>query len=310
MAIKNLNINKSKFEFLYKKIQSLGPNLGKHEITIDINELTIDEKYKPYIKKFIKKTKADFNFRNPNETLRTLKVTKLKKSKAKKNGATGYYNFYNNKIKIYIIDTIYHELFHAFTYHETAKNYFCGFNQGNDYLDIANSLNEGYTDLLTKRYFDSEIDYMLEANIVSKVELMLGKEKMRSMYTSNNLMGLIEFLSKHSSKQEAIGFITMMDKLDNYDYESKEAINLMSVLSDYLVDVYLNYLAENYSLGIISNADVNNELTKFKDKFVKHAFDDKKLKKEYLRSSDYLDITSKLSNDNFEKELRKKVLTK
>lgn len=310
MAIKNLNINKLKCAFFYQKILELEPILGKQEITIDINELTIDEKYKPYIKKFIKKTKADFNFRNPNETLRTLKVTKLKKSKAKKHGATGYYNFYNNKIKIYIIDTIYHELFHAFTYHETAKNYFCGFNQGNDYLDIANSLNEGYTDLLTKRYFDIEIAYMMEANIASKIELMLGKEKMRSMNTANDLRGLIEFLSKHSSKQEAIGFITMMDKLDNYDYESKKAINLMNILSNYLVDVYLNFLAENYSLGIIDNADVNSELTKFKDKFVKHAFDDKKLKKEYLRSSDYLDITSKLSNGNFQKQLRKKVLTK
>lgn len=100
-----------------------------------------------------------------------------------------------------------------------------------------------------------------------------------------------------------------MDKLDNYDYESKEAINLLSILSNYLVDVYLNFLAENYSLGIIDNADVDKELTKFKDRFFKHAFDDKKLKKEYLKSSDYLDITSKLSNDHFYKQL-KKVLTK
>lgn len=310
MAINNLKINKIKFEYLLKNIKPVEQTEDKQEITVDIDELTIDEKYKPYLKHFIKKTNANFNFRNSNEILRTLKINKLKKSKSKKYGATGYYNFYNNKIKIYIIDTIYHELFHAFTYHETAKNYFCGFNQGNDYLDIANSLNEGYTDLLTKRYFDIEIAYMMEANIASKIELMLGKEKMRSMYTANDLRGLIEFLSKHSSKQEAIGFITQMDKLDNYDYESKKAINLMNILSNYLVDVYLNFLAENYSLGIIDNADVNNELTKFKDKFVKHAFDDKKLKKEYLRSSDYLDITSKLSNGNFQKQLRKKVLTK
>ncbi len=310
MTLKNLEINKSKFDLLYGKITSIGPVLGKQEIIIDINKLNINKKYKPYIKKFIKKTQADFNFRNSNGTLKTLKINNLKKSKAKKYGATGYYNFYNNKIKLYIIDTIYHELFHAFTYHENNENYYCGFNQGNDCVDIANSINEGYTDLLTKRYFHIDIAYMIEANIVSKVELMLGKEKMRNMYTSNDLMGLIKFLSKHSSKQEAIGFITMMDKLDNYDYESKEAINLMNILSNYLVNVYLNFLAENYSLGIIDNADVNNELSRFKDKFVKYAFDDKELKKEYLRSSDYLDITSKLSNSNFREELRKKVLTK
>lgn len=305
MAINNLKINKIKFEYLLKNIKPVEQTEDKQEITVDIDELTIDEKYKPYLKHFIKKTNANFNFRNSNEILRTLKINKLKKSKSKKYGATGYYNFYNNKIKIYIIDTIYHKLFHAFTYHKTAENYFCGFNQGNDHLDIANSLDEGYTDLLTKRYFGIEINYMLEANIVSKIELMLGKEKMQSMYTSNDLMGLIEFLAKHSSKEYAIGFIRQMDKLDNYDYESKEAINLLSILSNYLVDVYLNFLAENYSLGIIDNAGVDKELTKFKDRFFKHAFDDKKLKKEYLRSSDYLDITSKLSNDHFYKQLKK-----
>ena len=84
----------------------------------------------------------------------------------------------------------------------------------------------------------------------------------------------------------------------------------MSILSNYLVDVYINDLVTQYEVGILSYADIYNKLDKFKDIFVKYAFDDKKLKKKYLRSSDYLDITSKLSNGNFQKQLRKKVLTK
>ena len=302
MAIKNLKINKLKCIFLLKEITASPPILNKQKITTDINELNIGKEYKPYIKRFINKTSIDFNFRYPNEKLETLKIKKHSNSD---------YLIRKNKIRLKKKKDIYHELFHVFTLYKMDSNHiFSGFNQYGLLYDIANSFDEGYTDLLTNRYFDDEILYMIEANIVSKVELMLGKEKMRNMYTSNDLMGLIKFLSKHSSKQEAIGFITMMDKLDNYDYESKEAINLMNILSNYLVNVYLNFLAENYSLGIIDNADVNNELSKFKDKFVKYAFDDKELKKEYLRSSDYLDITSKLSNSNFREELRKKVLTK
>lgn len=302
MAIKNLKINKLKCIFLLKEITASPPILNKQKITTDINELNIGKEYKPYIKRFINKTSIDFNFRYPNEKLVTLKIKKHSNSD---------YLIRKNKIRLKKKKDIYHELFHVFTLYKMDSNHiFSGFNQYGLLYDIANSFDEGYTDLLSERYFDDEILYMIEANIVSKVELMLGKEKMRSMYTANDLMGLIKFLSKHSSKQEAIGFITMMDKLDNYDYESKEAINLMNILSNYLVNVYLNFLAENYSLGIIDNADVNNELSKFKDKFVKYAFNDKELKKEYLRSSDYLDITSKLSNSNFREELRKKVLTK
>ena len=64
MAINNLKINKIKFEYLLKNIKPVEQTEDKQEITVDIDELTIDEKYKPYLKHFIKKTNANFNFRN------------------------------------------------------------------------------------------------------------------------------------------------------------------------------------------------------------------------------------------------------
>ena len=82
---------------------------------------------------------------------------------------------------------------------------------------------------------------MIEANIVSKVELMLGKEKMRNMYTSNDLIGLIEFLSKHSSKQEAIGFITTLvigftpTMLISMDRMYMILYGLLAIISYYLI---------------------------------------------------------------------------
>ena len=41
MTLKNLEINKSKFDLLYGKITYIGQVLGKQEIIIDINKLNI-----------------------------------------------------------------------------------------------------------------------------------------------------------------------------------------------------------------------------------------------------------------------------
>ena len=133
---------------------------------------------------------------------------------------------------------------------------------------------------------------------------------MQEMYTSNNLIDIVEFLSQYSSKQESVSFIILMDKLDKYNYENKKTIRLMNILSNYLVDVYVNVLVEFYSQGKFDKEDINIFFSIFKEEFTKYAFYNDDIEKEYLRSSDYLDITSKLSNGNFREELRKKVLTK
>ena len=64
--VNNLKINKIKFKYLLKNIKPVEHIKDKQEITVNIDELTIDEKYKPYIKEFVKKTSTNFNFRNPN----------------------------------------------------------------------------------------------------------------------------------------------------------------------------------------------------------------------------------------------------
>ena len=76
MAINNLKINKIKFEYLLKNINPVEQLEDKQEITVDIDKLTIDEKYKPYIKEFVKKTSTNFNFRNPNEKLKILGMSR------------------------------------------------------------------------------------------------------------------------------------------------------------------------------------------------------------------------------------------
>lgn len=312
--INNLKINKIKFKYLLKNIKPVEEIEDKQEITVDIDKLTIDEKYKPYVKEFVKKTSANFNFRNPNEKLETLTIKqKTILQTLLFPTSEAYYNSLNNKIyaEKRIEDSIYHELFHAFTtYKENVFSIYSGFNYINIDTDIARRLSEGYTDLLANRYFDSVVSYMIEANIARKTELILGEKNMQNFYASNNLYAIIKSLSKFSSEEEAIAFINSVDKLSIYRNNIKKSIQIMNILSNYLVDVYLNVLVEFYSRGKFNKEDINIFFSIFKEEFTNYAFYNNDIEKEYLRSSDYLDITSKLSNGNFQKQLRKKVLTK
>ena len=313
--INNLKINKIKFKYLLKNIKPVEEIEDKQEITVDIDKLTIDEKYKPYVKEFVKKTSANFNFRNPNEKLETLTIKqKTILQTLLFPTSEAYYNDLNNKIYVgkNIDDSIYHELFHAFTiYKKNILSTVSGFNYTNIHTDIAWRLNEGYTDLLANRYFDSVVSYMIEANIARKTELILGEKNMQNLYASNNLYAIIKSLSKFSSEEEAIAFISSVDKLGIYRNNIKKSIQFMNILSNYLVDVYVNVLVEFYSRGKFDKEDINIFFSIFKEEFTNYAFyNDDYIEKEYLISSDYLDITSKLSNDHFREQLRKKVLTK
>ena len=302
MSIDALKINKINYisKYVIKRI----PSVEQENIVIDIDNLQIDSMYKPYLREFINKT-SNFNFRNINKTLETLNITNIKFPESLLKVKEGDYSIIENKIRIRKdkIDSLYHELFHAFTSWREDSAIGCGFYQEDLGYNIGSSLDEGYTDLLFNDIFNSEINYTVEANIANKLQLILTKEKIQEMYTSNNLIDIVEFLSQYSSKQESVSFIILMDKLDKYNYENKKTIRLMNILSNYLVDVYINALSFDYQVGVITYADIYDKLDIFKEEFVKYAFDDKKIEKNYLRSSDYLDITSKLSNDYFQKQL-------
>ena len=302
MSIDALKINKINYisKYAIKRI----PSVEQENIVIDIDNLQIDSMYKPYLREFINKT-SNFNFRNINKTLETLNITNIKFPESLLKVKEGDYSIIENKIRIRKdkIDSLYHELFHAFTSWREDSAIGCGFYQEDLGYNIGSSLDEGYTDLLFNDIFNSEINYTVEANIANKLQLILTKEKMQEMYTSNNLIDIVEFLSQYSSKQESVSFIILMDKLDKYNYENKKTIRLMNILSNYLVDVFVNVLVEFYSQGKFDKEDINIFFSIFKEEFTKYAFYNDDIEKEYLRSSDYLDITSKLSNGYFQKQL-------
>lgn len=148
--------------------------------------------------------------------------------------AVGVYAPRLNRIFLYSFDrtykgstAVYHELMHMASsyYDEELKNIYAGFRQTN----IGDSLNEGYTQLLTERYFNNEIKgaklssgYQLCRNITGLLEKIVGQEKMENLYFNANLKGLIKELAINDEVNNVIEFIQSFDYvLNNIHYLSK-----------------------------------------------------------------------------------------
>lgn len=267
--------------------------------------LKIDTKYKKYIDNFLKTTENEFSFSNINHTLNTLSIKPLSRKKE----ALGIYDIEKNNIRVSKKSelAIYHELFHACTRFITPISIGCGFYRSLSIVDsnIGDGLDEGYTDLLSKRYFDNGISEPFTSNIALKLEMILGESKMRKLYDHNDLHEVMKILTSLSSSEEAKKFILGLDTLYFYLENQKRGVTLWSTLSAYLTDIHLNNLIETYKQEGLSLGEINNKLTEFKQNFTKHTLNNKKVKKYYLKSNDYKDITSNLTYTEFTKRLHR-----
>ena len=138
--------------------------------------------------------------------------------------------------------SIYHELFHmastrrgmiltgsGFHYHKTDK------------VSYGRGLNEGYTDLLTQRYFynkDYEVYYESELIYASLLERIIGKEKMESLYLNGDLNGLIHELEKYDTLDNIFHFIKEIDYIKYSDGIPVDTIRVRSI-SHFLIQAYM-----------------------------------------------------------------------
>lgn len=151
--------------------------------------------------------------------------------------------------------TINHELFHvSTTYIDSNSNViYCGFSQlqikkGNK--QIGEGLNEGYTQYLTDKYFPSKpllMAYSYEKRIAEIVELIVGQEKMQSLYFNANLKGLIDVLKQYSTEENAYNFIVTLDFLNKHLTDKKLTTNSneikldsLKIINSFLIQLYIN----------------------------------------------------------------------
>lgn len=180
-------------------------------------------------------------------------------------------------------DYLYHELFHVATCISTNGIRYTGFKQychENNYF-LGSGLNEGYTELLTRRYFAQKLSnnhpYNYLTHIASLVEVIVGEAKMQSLYLSANLRGLIYELQKYNSREEIIDFLLMLDHLNSI-ITYKEAVSKISSqikwyfnkIYEFLVKTYAQKLIVLYKEGNITMDMVNNLISEFISTFASY----------------------------------------
>lgn len=177
--------------------------------------LTVIETFKEVMKK-------NLSMENYNILINNIKKVKVKHKRDKDTDINITTGNIDDKgiITLYELDdiTLYHELFHASStyYDEKQDNSFSGFHHHlrNPQKFIGLGFNEGYTQLLTERYFNnsqSRDSYVNEVHYVKLIENLIGKEKMLDLYFKSDLNNLILELCKNNSEEKVFEFLANMD---------------------------------------------------------------------------------------------------
>jgi len=163
------------------------------------------------------------------------------------------YTVGNNTISLLKVDArknIFHELFHTASSYEGQNGFlFAGFRQYR-ILDssIGLGLNEGYTQLLTERYFydlDITKSYPLEVKAARNLESIIGREKMEKLYFKADLYGLKEECEQYygvDSKFEQ--FLRDLDWVCSHETrilkgKNKEGFHYLQRINNYLACLFL-----------------------------------------------------------------------
>jgi hypothetical protein len=223
-------------------------------------------------------------YRNNLKTLKINYYNFIFERLRRRDPASGVYSPRRNAISImegYLETAIYHELLHmASSYVSSDGISYSGFSQFSsnkeNITNIGFTLNEGYTELLNRRYFGFNPDdsaYDLEVNIVSQLEKVVGQRTMESLYMRADLNGLIDELSKYSSVEDAVNFVHNFDMAASTDNSEERAFYYRNVVG-YIIEIYLarhfatkNYLiTEKEEKDLIDFVNPLNFTLNFKDK--------------------------------------------
>ena len=199
----------------------------------------------------------------PEEALTNL-YNNLNEVKIRKNivisffGLGGVYKVTNNSMSLSRSDCIYHELFHmaSASYDKESETSYVGFRYSKSDISIGKGINEGYTEVLTHRYFPKKTpeSYMFETDIARKLETIIGTDKMILLYFRGDLLGLISELSNYMPEEEIMKFLKRVDFINGY-YDDLGNTNIRESIFDiyeFLLKTYALKLKKQYEEGLIN----------------------------------------------------------
>ena len=182
---------------------------------------------------------------------------------------------------------IFHELFHLASFRKYDNIVSCGFMQfveGNTQSLIGRGLTEGYTQILTERYFAG---YNIEKNnyfhlmhFSSHLELIVGRKKMETLYSNAGLYYLIEDLEQYETREHILEFLKNLDIIELLSGKTKGAGDfrkaycqkaIRDVLS-FLVKCRTLQLKKQFDSGIISECDLEIAVNSFLDSLTQTDF--------------------------------------
>ncbi len=162
---------------------------------------------------------------------------------------TGSVVWYNNVAKNLILKNkkpIFHEFLHLSTNFIT--------NSDGEIL-----YNEGYTQLLEKRYFNHNKNaYVLETIIMSYIETIIGKDYMEHQFFRGNLKQTITELEKYTSKENVKTLLENMGRI--YHINNRENIFMYQVLFQQCLDSVYNILSNCLKEKINETDNLNEKL--------------------------------------------------
>lgn len=147
---------------------------------------------------------------------------------------------------------------------------FTGFRQEpNIGRGIGVGLNEGYTQFLTKRYFGNDVleSYEFEQAMSELLELIVGKEKMESLYFNADLFGLIQELKQYYNEEGIMQFISNMDFLSKFNNDIRFTIaqkeEILKEINIFLLESYIMKCDYELKQNLIDLETFSNKLISF-----------------------------------------------
>lgn len=181
--------------------------------------------------------------------------------------AAGYYFTGDNSIRIFsshtdpnnenVNGTKTHELIHLATTRIQGDMTLCGFERTRNRINFARGLNEAYTEIINRRYFAKRGagGYQELQPIAQQIENLVGRKKMEQFFFSNDLDGLVDTMTKYTSREDAVKLIQKMDYIYKCYGNPAEKLIQETLCRQARVDIAnirLNFFKKKFESGKIS----------------------------------------------------------
>ena len=256
--------------------------MKKYLLKTDIGEqILIKDKEIFNLYDILVKRNLKYQYKNLNNNIKNLKISSIRflEKKIKNRDVLAYYNCKKNKIKYTKSKkekSLPHEFMHmASTIKNPDGSIFSGFSQSTkigNFTLIGKRLNEGYTQLLSERYFPNSEKkaYPLEKVIAFQLENIIGKNKMEQMYFDAQLSELIKELLNYKEEKDILTFIFSIDFIENV-YNKLDLLKNLKLIREtylYIMEFLISIKLEKLKEDNLNNDNMKKNLKNYIENFV------------------------------------------